>query len=105
MKISSLFLLFVLFLFSSCSEKRLTYPEAVINGDSILIENIFPYQTQHCHASTIVELPDHDLLVAWFQGSGERTAEDVVIMGARYNRKTGKWSEPFLMADTDGFPD
>jgi predicted neuraminidase len=45
------------------------------------------------------------MLAAWFQGSGERTAEDVVIKGARYNRKTGSWGEPFLMADTEGFPD
>jgi len=78
---------------------------STFTNDSIFVENIFPYQTQHCHASTVVELPNHDLLVAWFQGSGERTAEDVVIMGARRNCKTGKWSEPFLLADTEGFPD
>jgi len=78
---------------------------STFTDDSLFVENIFPYQTQHCHASTIVELPNRDLLVAWFQGSGERTAEDVKILGARYNHKTGKWSEPFLMADTEGFPD
>ncbi len=76
-----------------------------LKTDSLYTENIFPFQSQHCHASTIVELPDHDLMVAWFQGSGERTAEDFVIKGARYNHKTGKWSEPFIMADTEGFPD
>jgi len=76
-----------------------------LKTDSLYTENIFPFQSQHCHASTIVELPDHDLMVAWFQGSGERAAEDVVIKGARYNHKTGKWSEPFIMADTEGFPD
>jgi len=32
----------------------------------LLTENIFPLQTQHCHGSTIVELPTRDLLVAWF---------------------------------------
>jgi len=73
--------------------------------DSLLTENIFPLQTQHCHGSTIVELPNKDLLVAWFQGSGERTADDVAIKGSRYNRRTGTWSEPFIMADTPGFPD
>jgi len=72
---------------------------------SIIIQNIFPFQQQHCHGSTIVELPNKDLLVAWFQGSGERTADDVQIKGARYNHRTGKWGEPFTMADTDGFPD
>ena len=39
------------------------------NSDSLLVENIFPFQLQHCHGSTIVELPNKDLLVAWFQGS------------------------------------
>ena len=74
-------------------------------ADSIRIESIFPFQKQHCHGSTIVELPNKDLLAAWFQGSGERTADDVAIKGARYNHKTGKWSDPFIMADVPGFPD
>ncbi len=64
---------------------------------------IFPLQGQHVHASSIVELPNGDLLVAWFQGSGERTADDVKIMGAR---RTGKsWSAPFVLADTPFLPD
>ena len=75
------------------------------SADTLVLENIFPFQNQHTHGSTIVELPNGDLLVAWFQGSGERTADDVAIRGARYNRKTGNWGEPFLMADVDGFPD
>jgi len=73
--------------------------------DTLTIEHIMPFQEQHCHGSTLVELPNKDLLVAWFQGSGERTADDVVIKGARYNHRTGEWGTPFLMADTPGFPD
>jgi uncharacterized protein YceK len=73
--------------------------------DSLTIENIFPLQLQHCHGSSIVELPNKDLLVAWFQGSGERTADDVAIKGSRYNHKTRQWSEPFIMADVPEFPD
>jgi len=73
--------------------------------DSLVTENIFPFQSQHCHGSTIVELPNSDLLVAWFQGSGERTADDVVIMGSRLNHTSGTWSKPFIMADTPEFPD
>jgi predicted neuraminidase len=97
-----LFSFILVFLFScNSSTKMLSGSRA----DSIMIENIFPYQTQHCHASTIVELPNSDLLAAWFQGSGERTAEDVVIKGSRFSRKTGKWSEPFIMADAPGFAD
>ena len=35
---------------------------------------IFPLQDQHVHGSSIVELPNGDLLSCWFQGSGERKA-------------------------------
>jgi predicted neuraminidase len=68
-------------------------------------ELLFPLEKWHNHSSSIVELPNGDLLVAWFHGSGERTADDVLIRGARWNHKTGKWSEPFVMADTPGFPE
>jgi len=64
---------------------------------------VFPVQGEHVHGSSVVELPNGDLLAAWFQGSGERTSDDVRIMGARF--KNGKWSAPFLMADTPYIPD
>jgi predicted neuraminidase len=66
---------------------------------------IFPLVSQHVHGSTIVELPNGDLLAAWFQGSGERWADDVAIMGARLRAGKDKWTEPFVMADVPGFPD
>ncbi|WP_439583137.1 sialidase family protein [Dyadobacter bucti] len=66
---------------------------------------IFPPQEKHVHGSSIVNLPNGDFLVAWFQGSGERTADDVRIMGARLKKGEKKWSEPFLMADTPDIPD
>ena len=68
-------------------------------------ELIFPLQEKHVHASSIVELPGGDLLVCWFEGSGERTANDVVIKGARLKKGQKSWSESFLMADTPGQPD
>ena len=68
-------------------------------------ELIFPLEKIHNHSSSIVELPDGDLLVCWFHGSGERTADDVVINAARFSKKTGKWGVPFIIADTPGFPD
>ena len=68
-------------------------------------EFIFPYQAEHVHGSSIVSLPDGDMLAAWFQGSGERTADDVRIMGARLKKGSKIWSTPFLMADTKGIPD
>jgi len=68
-------------------------------------ENIFPLVKDHVHASSIVECPNGDLLVCWFHGSGERTADDVRIEGARLKKGTEAWSPVFLMADTPGFPD
>ena len=66
---------------------------------------IFPLVKQHVHAPTIVELPNGSLLAAWYQGSGERSADDVAIMGARLQPEQNKWSKPFVMADVRGFPD
>jgi len=66
---------------------------------------IFPLVSQHVHGSTVVELPNGDLLAAWFQGSGERWADDVAIMGARLKAGEESWSKIFIMADVPGFPD
>jgi predicted neuraminidase len=68
-------------------------------------EFIFPLEHWHNHGSCIVECPNGDLLVCWFHGSGERKEDDVVILGARKTKATGKWTKPFLMADAPGFPD
>lgn len=68
-------------------------------------EIVMPYQNEHVHGSTLVELPNGDLLVAWFQGSGERWADDVRILGARKKYGGDTWSPPFVMADVEGFPD
>jgi len=38
-------------------------------------ELIFPLEKWHNHSSSVVELPNGDLLVCWFHGSGERTAD------------------------------
>ena len=66
---------------------------------------IFPYQELHVHGPTVVELPNGDLLSAWFQGSGERWADDVAIMGSRLKKGKTEWSAPFVMADVPEFPD
>jgi predicted neuraminidase len=68
-------------------------------------EYIFPFQSEHVHGSSIVMLPGGDMLAAWFQGSGERTADDVRVMGSRLKIGDKSWSTPFLMADTKGLPD
>ncbi|GMW00817.1 MAG: hypothetical protein AMXMBFR84_19540 [Candidatus Hydrogenedentota bacterium] len=68
-------------------------------------ELIFPLQGKHVHGSSIVQCPNGDFLAAWFQGSGERSADDVVINGARLKKGAKEWSPVFLMADTPNIPD
>jgi predicted neuraminidase len=68
-------------------------------------ELIFPLEQWHNHGSCVVECPNGDLLACWFHGSGERTADDVEMLGARRVKKTDQWTKPFSMADTPGFPD
>ena len=68
-------------------------------------ELIFPLESWHNHSSSIVETPKGDLLVCWFHGSGERTADDVLIRGARWSQERRAWSRPFTMADAPGFPE
>ena len=68
-------------------------------------ELIFPLEHWHNHGSTVVELPNGDLLTCWFHGSGERTADDVLVHGARLKKGATRWSAPFVMADTPGYPD
>lgn len=66
---------------------------------------IFPYQPLHVHGPSVVELPNGDLLSAWFEGSGERWADDVAIMGSRLKKGKTDWSAPFVLADVPDFPD
>lgn len=78
---------------------------AVIDANRLDTHLVFPYQDEHVHGSTIVELPNGDLISAWFQGSGERWADDVRIMGSRMVKGDTVWSQTFVMADVPGFPD
>jgi hypothetical protein len=52
-----------------------------------------------------VELPGGDLFAVWYQGSGERRADDVLLRGTRLARGSSAWSAPFPVADSPGFPD
>ncbi len=94
MKFSSFFLLFLI------------WAAAPLKSQPVMHEqNIFPLQDKHVHGSSIVACPNGDLLACWFHGSGERTADDVLIQGARFKKGAKKWSPVFIMADTPGFPD
>ncbi|MDZ4860361.1 MAG: sialidase family protein [Candidatus Hydrogenedentes bacterium] len=68
-------------------------------------ELIFPPQDKHCHGSSIVEAPNGDLIACWFYGSGERSANDVKVQGARLRKGENEWSDVFTMADTPDHPD
>jgi predicted neuraminidase len=68
-------------------------------------ELIFPLNKEHNHAPGIVECPNGDLLVSWYRGSGERTADDVRVLGSRKPKGSDAWSDPIVWADTPEFPD
>jgi predicted neuraminidase len=80
--------------------------KVVSKEDALVSSNlIFAPQAKHVHSSSIVNLPNGDFLTVWFYGSGERTSDDVQLMGARLRKGETKWSEPFQMADTPNIPD
>ena len=89
------FFLTAFVLFSSALQAASEYRE----------ELIFPLNPKHNHAPGVVECPNGDLLVSWYRGSGERSADDVAVLGARLSKGTSAWSEPFVMADNPEFPD
>lgn len=71
----------------------------------ITSEQIFPLHPLHNHSSSITELPNGDLLAAWYRGTGEGGADDVQILGARKSQSQSGWSEPFVLADSQDLPD
>jgi predicted neuraminidase len=50
-------------------------------------------------------LPNGDLFVCWYHGSGERTADDVKVLASRLPKGKKTWSNPYTLADTPDFPD
>lgn len=71
----------------------------------LVSEAIFPPEARHNHASCVVEAPDGTLFVAWFNGSGERQADDVKIQASRRRPGARAWETRFTLWDTPGFPD
>jgi predicted neuraminidase len=78
---------------------------SVVAGPELESELIFPLQGKHVHSSCTVECPNGDLLACWFHGSGERSANDVQVQGARLKKGSKEWSPVFQMADTPDLPD
>jgi len=90
---SSLFISFItLPFFGGCNK-----------GTSMEITDRFVFQFDErypsCHGSTILELPNGDLLAAWYAGSREK-GDDVVILGARLVSGDTIWSNYEVWADT-----
>ena len=66
-----------------------------------IVEDNFLYETTsfpQCHAGTILELPNGDLLASYFGGTRERNP-DVCIWVSRKAKGSDKWEEPVLAAD------
>ena len=80
-------------------------PRLAAESPHLEAELVFPLHDRHNHAPGIVECPNGDLFVSWYRGSGERTADDVAVYGAWRAKGEARWGEPFVLADTPGFPD
>lgn len=57
-----------------------------------------------CHAATIVQVPNGDLLAAWYTGARE-AARDVAILYSRRAKGKESWSEPKILVDTPDKPE
>ncbi len=68
-------------------------------------ELIFPLEHWHNHSSSVVELPNGELFAVWYHGSGERSADDVIVEASRLGRGAAEWTPRFTIADTPNFPD
>lgn len=68
-------------------------------------EFLFPAEPVHNHSSSIVELKDGRLMVTWYRGSGERTADDVTVEASFLAKNAINWTPRITIADTPGFPD
>ncbi|MBX3441396.1 MAG: exo-alpha-sialidase [Planctomyces sp.] len=68
-------------------------------------ELVFPLNPQHNHAPGVAELPDGELVVSWYRGSGERSADDVAVWGSRRKPDATEWTPAEVWVDTPLFPD
>lgn len=80
---------FLTLLFQSCTKEAAVVSDVFINEDGRIPE---------CHASTIVELANGDLLTAFFGGSKEGFP-DCCIWLSRKAKDASEWSIPEVVAD------
>ena len=74
-----------------------TAQDAPVFKAQLIYENDLTHPS--CHAATIVELKNGDLLAAWYAGSVEG-AKDVVIKSARLPHGQSQWAKPVIAEDT-----
>ena len=82
---------------------------AALPRDRRIVESLFLYEKAsfpQCHASTIAQTPEGDLVAAWFGGSYEK-CPDVCIWTSRKPAGSTVWEAPQLVEDgvqPDGTP-
>ncbi len=73
-----------------------------------LLEENFPFQATpdfpSCHASTLAELPDGNIICAWYAGAYEGSP-DSAILSTKYIKGEKRWTSPKVIADTPGLPE
>lgn len=94
-------LLWIVVCIPACNRPKDPSPQFA-SAPTLVSEFIFKHAPfQQCHASTLVELPNGDLLAAWFGGAREGD-RSVAIWGAI--RHHGEWSRPRVLARRPGVP-
>ena len=68
----------------------LLFAWALVSAEDIFINAPFA----SCHASTVVELPNGDILSAWFGGTAEGNPDTGIWMARRPAGTAGQWSAP-----------
>jgi len=70
-----------------------------------MLQELFvtPPAAGHCHASTLLALPDGAILAAWFAGSKEG-ADDVRIRWSRFDPVVARWSSPAEIGNGEHLP-
>ena len=96
-------LLFLCAWATGCRSDRVVAESSPLTKSPVVVSEFIFTQApfKECHASTIVKLPDGDLLAAWFGGEHEGD-RSVAIWGARHH--AGSWSAPSVLVQEPDVP-
>ncbi|HEX9152011.1 MAG TPA: sialidase family protein, partial [Flavobacterium sp.] len=92
----TIILLFAIMLLGSCKSalEKKTWKEGILVDEFIYDKAPYP----SCHAATIVEAANGDLVASWFGGTQERNP-DVCIWVSVKSKNSDKWTEAINVAD------